>query len=117
IKVHLEESCGADVIAHAIKVFYKIHLQKTDLRNGVLIYLAVKDKKFAIIADEGINNKVPANFWDDIKEDMQTAFSNGKFLEGLLHGIHQAGDQLKIHFPISGGDRNEISDDISYLNE
>ncbi|MBC8047920.1 MAG: TPM domain-containing protein [Fimbriimonadaceae bacterium] len=114
IKVHIEESCGADVMKRAVAVFHKINLQKTVLRNGVLIYLAIKEKQFAILADEGINNKVPENFWEGIKEGMQLEFSNGRFLQGLIQGIEQAGEQLKIHFPIESTDSNELTDEISF---
>ena len=64
IRLHLEESCGDDVLDRAADIFRKLEMHKTELRNGVLIYLAVKDRQFAIIGDVGINEKVPENFWD-----------------------------------------------------
>lgn len=114
IKVHVEESCGADALQRAAVVFQKLHLKNTALKNGVLIYIAVKDRKFAILADEGIHKKAPENFWEEIKEGMQNEFSKGRFFEGLLQGIQQSGEQLHHHFPISIGDRNELTDEISF---
>lgn len=117
IRLHLEETCGADVILRATQVFTKLKMHKTALKNGVLIYLAVKDKKFAIIGDEGINTKVPDDFWDNIKHNMQNAFSQNNFLEGITDAIHQSGEQLKHFFPYHSDDVNEVSDEISFNND
>jgi uncharacterized membrane protein len=89
-------------------------MHKTADRNGVLFYLAITDRKFAIIGDAGINSKVPAGFWDDVKELLQREFREGKFTEGLSEGIVLAGSHLKNHFPISKDDVNELSDEISF---
>ena len=117
IRVHLEEKSGADVLKRATQIFTKLNLHKTELKNGVLIYLAVKDKKFAIIGDEGINNVVPANFWDTIKNNMQTAFSESRFLDGIIAAINETGEQLKHFFPVASSDINEVSDEISFHND
>ncbi len=82
IKVHIEKRCSGHVLDRAATVFSMLSMHKTKLRNGVLFYLAVEDHKFAILGDSGINTKVPANFWDSIKEAMQTDFRQGKFTEG-----------------------------------
>ncbi len=89
-------------------------MHKTELRNGVLFYLAVKDQKFAILGDAGINVKVPDNFWDDIKEHMLLNFKDSKYAKGLEEGIKMAGEQLKKHFPFQSDDVNELSDEISF---
>ena len=89
-------------------------MHETAERNGVLFYLAVKDRKFAIIGDEGINQKVPLDFWDHIKSDMSRSFKEGLFTEGLCNAIKEAGKQLKAHFPYSHDDKNELSDEISF---
>lgn len=114
IKLHLEDHCGKDVLKKAVAVFHRLQLQKTAQRNAVLIYLAVKDRQFAIIADKGIDEKVPADFWNNIKEDMQEEFSGERFLNGILLGIEQSGLQLKKYFPFESGDSNELSDEISF---
>jgi uncharacterized membrane protein len=99
IRLHLEESCGDDVLDRAADIFRKLEMHKTELRNGVLIYLAVKDRQFAIIGDVGINEKVPENFWDDIKEDMVANFKQGNFVKGLINAIETSGKELKTFFP------------------
>jgi len=114
IRVHIETSCPEDVLDRAAWIFKKLGMHKTAERNGVLFYLAVVDKKFAIIGDAGINAKVPSGFWDAIKELLQTNFRDGKFTEGLSEGIIRAGIQLKTHFPYSKDDINELSDEISF---
>ena len=114
IKIHIETTCSEDVLDRAAWVFGKLGMQKTAERNGVLFYLAVSAKKFAIIGDAGINAKVPAGFWDDISKLLSERFSEGKFTEGLSEGILLAGKQLKSHFPYSKEDLNELSDEISF---
>ena len=98
----------------AAEIFNVLKLHKTTLRNGVLFYMAIKDHKFAILGDRGINEKVSENFWDNIKEHMAGKFKAGMVTEGLVEGIKMAGRQLKQHFPIADDDKNELSDDISF---
>jgi uncharacterized membrane protein len=114
IRLHVETKCKPDVLDRAAKVFAQLDMHKTALRNGVLFYIAVADKKFAIVGDAGINAKVPANFWDSIKEKMAESFKSGQYAEGLENGILMAGEQLKAHFPRQHDDVNELSDEISY---
>lgn len=114
IKVHIENNCDDEVLDRAAYWFSKLKMDKTELRNGVLFYLAVKSKKFAIIGDEGINVKVPKDFWDEVKEEMKTHFVNQEFTEGLALGIQKAGKLLKKHFPHHSDDINELSDEISF---
>lgn len=114
IRVHMENSCKGQVLNRAAQVFKTLKMHETEQRNGVLFYLAVKDRQFAILGDAGINHKVPENFWDDIKENMQELFKKGEFAKGLSEGIAAAGEQLSTHFPYQSDDVNELSDDISY---
>jgi uncharacterized membrane protein len=114
IRVHIEKHCQTDVLDRAAYIFDKLEMQKTKLRNGVLFYLAVEDRKFAILGDGGINAKVPDNFWEEIKEDVIGSFKEGRFADGLSNGIIKAGDQLKAHFPYQDDDVNELSDEISF---
>ena len=114
IRVHIETSCTEDVLDRASWIFKKLGMHKTTERNGVLFYLAVSDRKFAIIGDAGINAKVPVGFWDEIGALLQKNFREGKFTEGLAEGIVLAGKQLKTHFPFSKDDVNELSDEISF---
>jgi uncharacterized membrane protein len=114
IRVHIETSCKADVLDEAAWLFRKLGMQKTADRNGVLIYLAIKERKFAIIGDTGINSMVPLGFWDEIRDHMKQRFSENLFTEGLTEGIIMAGQQLKEHFPHTRDDINEITDTISF---
>ncbi len=114
IRVHIEKKCKGNVLDRAAYLFGKLEMHKTELRNGVLFYLAIEDRKFAILGDAGINQKVPDNFWEEIKEGMASDFKEGNFTKGLSEGIIKAGDQLKKHFPYQQDDVNELSDEISF---
>jgi len=114
IRVHIEKKCKKDVLDRATTIFGKLKMHKTNLRNGVLFYLAVKDHKFAILGDGGINDKVPDNFWENIKAHILDHFKEQRFTEGLTEGIKMAGQQLKTHFPYQSDDVNELPDDVSF---
>jgi uncharacterized membrane protein len=114
IRVHIETTLKGDVLDRAAWLFKKLDMDKTAERNGVLFYLAVEDRKFAIIGDAGINAKVHEDFWNEISEVLKNNFKEGKFTEGLSKGIIMAGNQLKTHFPHSLDDVNELPDEISF---
>ena len=114
IRVHIEKHCATDVLDRAAYIFDKLEMQKTKLRNGVLFYLALEDKKFAILGDGGINEKVPENFWEEIKNEAIVKFKENRFADGLADGVIKAGEQLKAHFPYQDDDVNELSDEISF---
>lgn len=114
IKVHVEQFCPGDVLERAKAVFTQLELHKTAQRNGVLFYLAIVDRKFAILGDKGINDVVPANFWQDIRNDMQSHFVMNQFAAGFAVGIQKSGVALKQFFPYQSDDINEISDEISF---
>ncbi len=112
IRLYVEDRCKEDVLDHASFLFGELKMHETELRNGVLFYLAMQDHKFAILGDGGINTKVEDDFWEHIKDEMRAAFVEGKFSEGLEKGISMAGKALAQHFPYQKGDVNELSDDI-----
>jgi uncharacterized membrane protein len=114
IKVHIEEKCPGDVLDRAAIIFKKLDMHKTELRNGVLFYLALKNRKFAVLGDAGINKAIPENFWDEVRNIMLNHFRENRFTEGLVEGISLAGQQLKKHFPYKHDDVNELSDEISF---
>ncbi|OFX74814.1 MAG: hypothetical protein A2X12_04385 [Bacteroidetes bacterium GWE2_29_8] len=115
IRVHIEDKCKDEVLDRAAFIFKKLEMHKTELRNGVLFYFAVKDKKFAILGDVGINQTVPENFWDNIKENIILNFKEDNYKKGLIDGIIMVGEQLRKYFPYNKDtDVNEISDEISY---
>lgn len=114
IQVHLENHCKEDVLDRAAHIFKVLKMHKTEERNGVLFYMAIKDHKFAILGDAGIHKKVPNGFWDDIKEKMRVEFKKGEITTGLKTGIQMAGEQLAAFFPFQKDDSNELSDEISF---
>jgi uncharacterized membrane protein len=114
IRVHIESSLKTDVLDRAAWLFNKLGMDKTADHNGVLFYLAVDDRKFAIIGDSGINSKVPAGFWDQVSNVLSVNFKEGRFTEGLSEGIIMAGNQLKTYFPYAADDVNELPDEISF---
>lgn len=114
IRVHIENTCKDEVMDRALLIFKKLGMEKTESRNGVLIYLAVKNRKFAIIGDEGIHAVVTDNFWENIKHKMLNHFRENQFTEGLIEAITETGKQLKKYFPHKANDVNELPDDISF---
>ena len=113
IRVHLDRHSGGDALKKAQKIFYQLGMARTKHRNGVLIYLATDHRKFAVVGDEGIHRVVPENYWEDVREEMQKHFREGKFLAGICRAIQQIGEKLQAHFPAEKADANELPDEIS----
>ena len=114
IRVHIESKCKDDAVARAIYIFNYLKMYKTQQRNGVLVYVAHVSRKLAIIGDVGINQKVPENFWNGIKEDMVKAFASGNFVGGIADAVRAAGVSLKEYFPYQSDDVNEQPNEISF---
>lgn len=114
IRLHVEGDCKGDPYERAVHLFHRLHMHRARHRNGVLFYLAVNHKKFAIVGDEGIHKKVPENFWATVKDHIIAQFKQGKFTEGICEGIAMTGEMLKTHFPRSGNDKNQSPDEISF---
>lgn len=113
IRVHLESTTDLQPLERAKTLFAQLKMNNTKAENGVLIYVAVDAKKFAICGDRGIDRKVSDNFWESTKDLIQTHFKRGEFKQGLIAGIGSAGEQLRKFFPWDTDDRNELSDEIS----
>ena len=113
IRVHLEQTTSLAPFERALEVFYDLKMNETQDQNGVLIYLAVADKKFAICGDKGINQVVDEDFWDNTKNIMTQHFKNNNFKQGLIEGILESGEQLKKYFPYQDHDSDELSNEIS----
>lgn len=113
IRIHLEKSTKIDVMARAHEVFFELKMQETLLQNGVLIYVAVDDRKFAICGDSGINDRVSADFWASTRNKIAEQFAQGHFKQGLIDGVTEAGMQLQQYFPSVADDTNELSNEIS----
>lgn len=117
IRVHIDGNCPGDPVKRAEEVFFRLGMHKTELRNGVLIYLACNTKVFAIVGDRGINDVVPAGFWNDVAADMSSDFREGRFAEGLSGAAISVGGKLRSYFPHQDDDVNEQPDEISFGKE
>lgn len=98
----------------ARRIFAKHNLHRTQERNATLIVLYPREKKFAVVGDEGIHAKVPENFWDDVVEKMSHHFQAGEMADGIVKGINLLGEKLAEFFPWRETDENEISDAFRY---
>lgn len=114
IRVHVDRFCKSNPFLVARNLFNKLEMGKTALQNGVLIYLALEDHKFAIIGDIGINEKVADDFWDEIRDEMREHLAQGNTVDAIVTGIDRSAAELQKHFPPVEDDENELPDDISY---
>ncbi|MEQ3661731.1 MAG: TPM domain-containing protein [Flavobacterium sp.] len=113
IRVHIEETSEKPPLERAKEVFSTLEMYKTEARNGVLFYIGVANKGFAILGDEGINKVVETDFWDCTKDIVLEHFKNKEFKKGLVEGVLRAGEKLKHYFPYQSDDTNELSNEIS----
>ena len=113
IRVHIEKSTEKPPMERALEVFHFLKMDTTKLRNGILLYIAVESRKFVILGDEGINNKVPKDFWETEKEFVLSHFAKGEFEKGIEQTIIKVGEKLKYFFPYQSNDTNELSNEIS----
>jgi len=113
IRVHLERRCGGHPMDAALRWFTRLGMQQTRERNGVLFYVAVDERVFAVVGDRGIHDKVGEGFWNALRDDLQAAFAAGHHADGLVRAIEIAGERLEQHFPRSADDRNELTDEVS----
>lgn len=118
IRVHVQpRTFGASIKTFAEKTFERLGMTKTALRNGVLLFIASEDQRFYICGDRGIDEKVPAGFWDDVATKLTERFKAGEFTEGIVDAIQAAGEHLQTFFPREADDVNELPDDISVSDE
>ncbi len=113
IRVYVENQCKSiNILERAAFCFNKLEMSKTEHRNGVLIYLALKDQKFAIIGDKGIHQQVGEDFWQQEKNILQQHFQSGKIVEGICQCVNTIGNHLQKYFPHQSNDKNELSNDV-----
>ena len=114
IRVHIEDHSDLPVLERAQEVFNMLNMHKTNARNGVLFYIGVKDRHFAIIGDDGIDKVVPYDFWESTKKVVIDHFKANQHKKGLIEGILKTGNQLRHFFPHEGAnDANELPNEIS----
>ncbi len=114
IRVHLASKVKGEVLSEAIRTFDRLGMHKTALRNGILIFLVPSQKVFAIYGDQGINEKVPPNFWEEERDLLFQYFKEGKYTDGICEVVQQVGEKLQLFFPIQADDKNELSNEISF---
>lgn len=118
IRVHVQKRIGAtDIRNLAERTFERLGMTKTAQRNGVLLFIASEDRQFTILGDSGINEKVPAGFWDDVIANLTVRFKAGEFTDGIVDAIEAAGEHLQTYFPRSESDVNELSNEIDVSDE
>lgn len=113
IRVHIEHRTTIDTYERALDVFHLLKMDNTKAQNGVLIYVAIENKTFVILGDQGINNLVDANFWNSTRDKIAAQFKSNNFKDGLIDGITEAGKVLSKHFPWQENDKNELDNTIS----
>lgn len=115
VRVHIEKKCPKkDPIKRATSLFQKLGMHKTELRNGVIVYVATEDHLLAIWGDEGIHTKVGQEFWESTLVTLQADFKEGNIKNGLVKALLDIGGKLQQHFPYQQDDENELDDSISY---
>ena len=115
IRIAIDKHCHGNAFDRATQYFTELGMDKTAQHNGVLIYLAHEDHKFAIIGDRGIDNVVPEDFWETTQVAMKAHFLSGNIAEGIVAGVSLAGEKLALFFPYQNGDVNELPNDIIYM--
>lgn len=116
VRVYIEHRCRfVDPIDRAAEIFYSLKMEQTANRNGVLVYVALKDRQLAIFADEGIYQKAGADFWKKEVQQMMSAFDKENYAVGIATTVKQIGEVLSVNFPYDATtDKNELPDDIVF---
>ncbi|MCO5235618.1 MAG: TPM domain-containing protein [Chitinophagaceae bacterium] len=116
IRVYVESRCRfVDPVDRAMELFYGLNMDKTGLRNGVILYIALKDHQLAVFGDEGIHRKVGTAFWEAKIRQIVMAFNGTHYAKGIIQTIKEIGAALSEHFPYSAGtDKNELPDEIVF---
>ena len=113
IRVHIQPRAHGEIRTVGEKTFERLGMTKTVLRNGVLLFIACEEQRFVILGDSGINEKVPAGFWDEIAAKLTIHFKQGEFTDGIVEAIHSAGEELRHYFPRAHDDVDELSNEIN----
>ncbi|MBX3255028.1 MAG: TPM domain-containing protein [Chitinophagaceae bacterium] len=116
VRVYVESRCRfVDPVDRAIELFYGLKMEKTEQRNGVLLYIALKDHQLAIYGDEGIHNKVGSDFWNEEVKHILSEFNGEHYADGIIRIVEEVGEALQQHFPYAAAtDRNELPDEIVF---
>jgi uncharacterized membrane protein len=102
----------SDPLVAAQKKFHQLRMQKTGQQNAVLIFVAPRVHKFAVVGDKAIHEKCGDEFWQRVVDGMRAHFQNEKFSHALIEAIKEIGKLLAAHFPKTPGNANEVPDEI-----
>jgi uncharacterized membrane protein len=116
VRVYVESHCRfVDPVDRAIEVFFGLKMEKTDDHNGVLIYVALKDRQLAVYGDEGIHAKVGKEFWQNAVREMLLHFNKENYVTGICETVTTVGQTLHNEFPYEpNDDKNELPDEIVF---
>lgn len=114
IRVFISRKEVDDAVTAAQRIFHHLGMEKTKERNGVLIFVAPRVRKFAVIGDAAVHEKCGDQFWKEVAHEMSLHFGRGEFTGGIIHGIRRAGKLLADHFPRHPGDKNQQPDEIAH---
>lgn len=114
IRVFISHKKVDDAVAAGQAAFMRMGMAKTRHRNGVLIYVAPKAHKFAVIGDQAVHEKCGDVFWQALAAEMSGHFKKSDFTEGILHGVRKAGELLAAHFPPRRGEAHELPDQVEH---
>jgi uncharacterized membrane protein YgcG len=114
VRIHVENRRVKDPLQAARRVFTSLGMSATRRRNGVLVFLSLPSRSFAIVGDEGIDQVTPPEYWDGLRDTLAARFASGEYCEGLLEILDRVETVLAEHFPYERGDVDELPDDISY---
>jgi len=114
VRLHITDKRVKDTMQAARKTFTDLEMTRTRRRNGVLVFLSLPSRTFAIVGDEGIDRLTGPQYWENLRDTMAERFSAGSYADGLLDIFDQVEAVLVEHFPYEEGDVDELPDDISY---
>lgn len=114
IRVHIEEKCAGDALETCKTLFTDLKMNQTKDRNGILFFLAIESRAFAVWGDEGIHQKVKDDFWKQISDCAIGYFKQNDLISGLEKSVELCGEKLQLHFPLEHDDKDELSNEISY---
>ena len=116
VRVFVESRCRfVDAIDRAKELFFQLDMDKTEERNGTIVYVAVKDRQAAVFGDEGIHQKLGQKYWEEKINKMMVCFKQASLADGIIQCVSDIGEALYQNFPYDNKtDKNELPDDIVF---
>jgi len=115
VRVFIESKCSyVDPVDRAKEIFFNLKMDKTEDRNAVLLYLAMDDHQLALFADEGIYQRLGADYWKKEAKKILSAFTKNDYTGGICEVVGDIGQALKEQFPYEKDDKNELPDEIIF---